>query len=90
MFLSAWLSGCVTGMILHSLKPWAPAIANIISMAFKGVNMIASRKMSVAFMLPLSMRLMFDWTPLFHCIDQARDFMLINYNPQNSDPFYHL
>ena len=52
--------------------------------------MNALGKMFVAYMLSLSMRLMFDWNPLFHFIVHARGYMLINYNPQNSDPFYPL
>ena len=52
--------------------------------------MIASGKMFVANMLPPSMPLIFDWNPLFHCIDQARGFTFINYNLNNSDFYYPL
>lgn len=90
MFLLAWLSGCAIGMVLYSIKPWAPAIVGIISMVIQRANMIASGKMFVANMLPPSMLLMFDWNPLFHCIDQARGFTFINYNPHNSDLYYPL
>ena len=81
MFLLALLSGCAIGMILYSIKPWAPAVVGIISMLIQRANMIAYGKMFVANMLPPSMLLMFDLNPLFHCIDQARGFTFINYNP---------
>jgi ABC-type polysaccharide/polyol phosphate export permease len=34
------------------------------------------------------MLVMFDWNPLFHCIDQARGFVFINYNPHYSSVSY--
>ncbi|MGA0923681.1 MAG: ABC transporter permease, partial [Lutimaribacter sp.] len=33
---------------------------------------------------------MFDWNPLFHCIDQARGYVFINYFPRNSNWEYPL
>ena len=33
---------------------------------------------------------MFDWNPLFHCIDQARSYIFINYFPHNSNWEYPL
>ena len=87
-FLSAWFSGCAIGMALYALKPWAPAFVNIFQMIIQRANMIASGKMFVANSLPPSMLQMFDWNPLFHCIDQARGFTFINYYPRNSDFFY--
>ena len=87
-FLAAWFSGCAIGMALYALKPWAPAFVNIFQMITQRANMIASGKMFVANSLPPSMLQMFDWNPLFHCIDQARGFTFINYYPRNSDFFY--
>ena len=31
---------------------------------------------------------MFSWNPLFHCIDQARGFAFVNYNPHKSSLMY--
>ena len=33
---------------------------------------------------------MFDWNPLFHCVDQARGVMFINYSPIHSNLSYPL
>jgi ABC-type polysaccharide/polyol phosphate export permease len=52
--------------------------------------MIASGKMFVANTLPGYMLAMFDWNPLFHCIDQSRGFAFINYFPRNSSVIYPL
>ncbi|MGB0798261.1 MAG: ABC transporter permease, partial [Planktomarina sp.] len=49
-----------------------------------------SGKMFVANTLPSFMLNMFDWNPLFHCIDQARGFIFINYNPHHSSITYPL
>ena len=32
----------------------------------------------------------FDWNPLFHCIDQIRGDIFLNYNPHFSSPTYPL
>jgi ABC-type polysaccharide/polyol phosphate export permease len=52
--------------------------------------MIASGKMFVANTLPAYMLAMFDWNPLFHCIDQMRGFVFVNYLPRNSSIEYPL
>ncbi len=46
--------------------------------------------MFLANTLPSSMLAMFDWNPLFHCIDQARGFAFVNYFPHNSNISYPL
>ena len=33
---------------------------------------------------------MFDWNPLFHCIDQARGEMFLNYTPHHTSLTYPL
>ena len=38
----------------------------------------------------LIMLAMFDWNPLFHCVDQARGVMFINYSPTHSNVYYPL
>ncbi|WP_227286518.1 ABC transporter permease [Boseongicola sp. H5] len=81
MFLLAWFTGCVAGVILLALKPWFPDLVTIIQLVYVRANMIASGKMFVANMLPSAMVALFDWNPLFHIIDQMRGFVFINYNP---------
>jgi ABC-type polysaccharide/polyol phosphate export permease len=82
MLLLAWISGVAVGLILYVLKPWWPAGVGIISTVYQRANMIASGKMFLANTMPTFMLSMFDWNPLFHCIDQARGFVFINYNPR--------
>lgn len=90
MVLLSWFSGLAIGMVFLAMKPWAPGFVGLVSMIFQRMNMIASGKMFVANMLPGSMLAMFDWNPLFHCIDQARGFTFINYNPHFSSIEYPL
>lgn len=85
MILLAWFSGAAIGMVFLAAKPWFPTPVGIISTVYQRANMIASGKMFVANTLPSSMLAMFDWNPLFHCIDQSRGFAFLDYNPHNSN-----
>ena len=88
MVLLSWFSGVGVGLIFLAAKPWAPGFIGIVSQIYTRANMIASGKMFVANSLPGYMLAMFDWNPLFHCIDQARGFVFINYNPHYSSVSY--
>ncbi|MEE9427671.1 MAG: ABC transporter permease [Paracoccaceae bacterium] len=88
MFMVAWLSGIAVGLVFLSVKPWFPGFIGIGSTIYMRANMIASGKMVLANTLPPKMLAMFSWNPLFHCIDQARGFAFINYNPHNSSALY--
>ncbi|PTX57899.1 ABC-type polysaccharide/polyol phosphate export permease [Litoreibacter ponti] len=90
MFLLAWLSGVGVGMLFLALKPWLPEISLLLSTIYSRANMIASGKMFVANAMPSYVIAFFDWNPLFHCIDQARGFTFINYNPHFSSWEYPL
>ncbi|APG48851.1 ABC transporter permease [Phaeobacter porticola] len=85
MVLLSWLTGAAVGLILLVLKPWSPGTVGIVSLIYQRANMIASGKMFLANTLPSFMLAMFDWNPLFHCIDQSRGFVFINYNPHFSN-----
>lgn len=88
MFLLAWLSGIAVGLVFLSVKPWFPGTVGMATTIYMRANMIASGKMVLANSLPPKMLAMFSWNPLFHCIDQARGFTFINYNPHNSSIVY--
>ncbi len=88
MFLLAWFSGIAVGLVFLSIKPWAPGTIGMVTTIYMRANMIASGKMVLANSLPPSMLAMFSWNPLFHCIDQARGYAFINYNPHNSSITY--
>lgn len=90
MFLLAWFTGGALGLVLLSIKPWFPTFVGIFVTVYQRANMIASGKMFVANTLPGYMLAMFDWNPLFHCIDQARGYAFINYFPRNSSWEYPL
>jgi len=90
MVLLSWFSGVAIGMVFLALKPWAPGFISIVQQIYTRANMIASGKMFVANALPSTTLAMFDWNPLFHCIDQARGFIFINYNPHYSNIPYPL
>ncbi|WP_370399593.1 ABC transporter permease [Sulfitobacter sp. JB4-11] len=84
MLLLAWATGCALGLVLLAIKPWFPSFVGIFQTVYQRANMIASGKMFVANTLPGFMLAMFDWNPLFHCIDQARGFAFINYVPRHT------
>ncbi len=84
MVLLAWFTGAAVGLVFLVLKPWSPGTVGILTTVYQRANMIASGKMFLANTLPSSMLAMFDWNPLFHCIDQARGYTFINYNPHFS------
>ncbi|MEI4195768.1 ABC transporter permease [Roseovarius sp. E0-M6] len=89
-FLLAWFTAVGVGVILFAIKPWFPGFVQTFTTIYQRANMIASGKMFVANTLPSYMLAMFDWNPLFHCIDQARGFVFINYFPRNSSIEYPL
>ena len=90
VFLLSWFTGVAIGMVFLALTPWHPPLVNILLMVYRRVNMLASGKMFVANTLPSFMLAMFDWNPLFHCVDQARGMMFINYSPMHSNLSYPL
>ena len=90
MLLLAWFTGVSLGLVMLALKPWFPTFVSVFSTIYQRANMIASGKMFLANTLPSFMLAMFDWNPLFHCIDQARGFAFINYNPHYSNWVYSL
>ncbi|MBT8153543.1 ABC transporter permease [Epibacterium ulvae] len=90
MMLIAWFSGACIGLVFLIMKPWAPSVVGIFSTIYQRANMIASGKMFLANTLPTSMLVMFDWNPLFHCIDQVRGYTFKNYNPHFSNWEYAL
>lgn len=82
MVLLAWFTGLGLGILLLSFKPWFPTAVSIFTTIYQRANMIASGKMFVANALPAHMLAMFSWNPLFHCIDQSRGFVFVNYTPR--------
>jgi ABC-type polysaccharide/polyol phosphate export permease len=86
----AWFTGVTIGLLLMSLKPFAPAATKIVMQVYTRANMITSGKMFVANAMPGFMLPLFTWNPLFHTIDQARGAAFVNYNPHNSTPDYPL
>lgn len=84
----AWFTGCTIGLLLMSLKPFAPGATRMIMQVYTRANMVTSGKMFVANAMPAFMLPIFAWNPLFHTIDQARGAAFINYNPHNSSATY--
>ena len=82
MFLLSWLSGVGIGMVLMSIRPWQPELVSIVTTILMRVNMIASGKMLLVNNTPPKIRVLFDWNPLFHTIDQSRGFIFLNYGPR--------
>lgn len=90
MYLLAWASGCVIGLIFMAAKPWMPDVINIVQMVYVRANMVFSGKMFVANMLPTAFIAFFEWNPIFHVIDQIRGFTFVNYFPHHTNWEYPL
>lgn len=90
MFVMAWATGVVVGIIFMAWKPWMPDLVSILSMVYIRANMIFSGKMFVANMMPSMMLPAFRWNPLFHVIDQTRGHIFVNYFPHVTNPMYPL
>jgi len=88
MLLMAWLSGIAIGLIFLSLNPWFPNFSNVVKQVYMRANMLASGKMFVANATPNYILSLFTWNPLFHCIDQARGYIFVNYFPYKSSLMY--
>lgn len=88
IFLLSWFGGVAMGVVLLAAKPWAPDAAGLLTAIYQRGNMVASGKMFVANMMPSSMLVLFDWNPLFHCIDQARGALFLNYSPHYTSIAY--
>ncbi|MEO1551879.1 MAG: ABC transporter permease [Pseudomonadota bacterium] len=87
-FLLAWALGVAIGLCLSALRPFFPQVMNITSILLMRTNMLTSGKFFVANALPSSLIIYFAWNPLFHCIDQARGALFVNYFPRNSSMDY--
>ena len=90
MYLLAWSSGIGIGLIFKGITPWAPDFFSVATTAYTRANMVFSGKMFVANNTPGSILAVFMWNPLFHCIDQTRGFMFLNYEPRYTSPYYPL
>jgi len=90
VLMLTWLSGVAVGMVFLAARPWAPDLVGMLTMVYQRMNMVASGKMFVVNMLPGWMIALFDWNPLFHCIDQARGEMFLNYTPHHTSLTYPL
>ena len=81
-FFLAWASGVVIGLGFLLLKPFAPKLMQILSLVYTRANLITSGKFFVANLLPASALPYFTWNPLFHCVDQIRGALFVNYFPR--------
>lgn len=88
MYLLSWSSGIGIGLIFKAATPWAPDFFTVATTAFTRANFVFSGKMFVANMTPMSVLKVFMWNPLFHCIDQTRGFMFLNYEPRYTSALY--
>jgi ABC-type polysaccharide/polyol phosphate export permease len=88
MFLLAWASGVAVGLVVMAGRPWVPGFVAIASTISSRSNLLTSGKMFVANAMPGDILQFFDWNPLVHCIDQARGYAFINYNPHFSSVVY--
>ncbi|MEO0342502.1 MAG: ABC transporter permease [Pseudomonadota bacterium] len=84
------LSGMAIGSVIGGIGSFIPLVKKFAPMVFMRVNMVFSGKMFAANSLPISMIPFFWWNPLFHCIDQARDGIFVNYTAKHTTLAYPL
>jgi len=89
-FFLAWASGVVIGLGMLVLKPFAPRLMEIVSLLYTRANLVTSGKFFVANLLPAAVLPYFAWNPLFHCVDQIRGAMFVNYFPRVTSITYPL
>ena len=75
----AWFSGVGAGVLAGSMRPLAPKFMQIVVSFYARGNMFFSGKLVLAAGLSALVLPYFLWNPLFHCIDQARGAVFINY-----------
>ena len=88
MYLLSWSSGIGIGLIFKAATPWAPDFFTVATTAYTRANMVFSGKMFVANITPMHILAIFMWNPLFHCIDQTRGYMFLNYDPRYTSALY--
>lgn len=88
MYLLSWASAIGIGLVFKAVIPWAPDFFGVVTSAYTRANMVFSGKMFVANQTPLYILGFFMWNPLFHCIDQTRGYMFLNYDPRYSSVMY--
>lgn len=87
-FFLAWASGLAIGLVFMLVKPLAPKLVQSIASIYMRLQMFTSGKFIPAAILPASMLPWFEWNPLFHCIDQMRLALFVNYSREVSSPTY--
>lgn len=87
-FFLSWASGLVVGLGFLVIQPFAPKLMQTVSMLYRRANMFTSGKFFLANMLPAATMPYFAWNPLFHCIDQMRGAIFVNYFPHRTSMAY--
>ncbi len=87
-FFMAWASGVAIGYLFRVLTPFAPKFIPLFSMLYRRAQMLTSGKMLPANYMSAGMVTWFSWNPLFHCIDQMRGAIFVNYVPRNTNMEY--
>ncbi|MGB0496781.1 MAG: ABC transporter permease [Rubricella sp.] len=87
-FFIAWASGFGVGLVFLAVTPLLPRLAPLLFNAYRRIQMFTSGKMFLANYLPSNLIVYFSWNPLFHCIDQARGAIFINYLPRYTNMEY--
>ncbi len=88
MMVASWIFGIATGLLVMAIKPWAPKLAPILIMIVTRINVFASGKMMLGNSMAFWQLKLFDWNPLFHCVDQMRGAIFLNYIPRNTEVPY--
>lgn len=85
---SAW--SIAMSLCMYSIVPvWEGGLSKVV-MIYRRLGVITSGKMVPGNMLSGAFHGMFAWNPLYHCIDQMRGAVFVNYTPFNSTLRYPL
>lgn len=83
---AAW--SVALSMCAYSIVPVWPTVFKKVVMVYRRLGVITSGKMVPGNMLSGAFHGMFAWNPLYHCIDQIRGAVFLNYTPFNSSISY--
>ncbi len=83
---AAW--SAAMSMCLYSIVPVWPNVFKKLVMVYRRLGVITSGKMVPGNVLSGAFHGMFAWNPLYHCIDQIRGAVFVNYTPFNSSISY--
>ncbi len=88
IFILCCLWSISMGLCVYSIVPvYRPVFSKLVQ-AYRRIGVVTSGKMIPGNLMTGSFHGLFAWNPLYHCIDQFRGAIFVNYTPFNSNIRY--